>query len=225
MSDTVLLVVAHPDDETIGVGGSIYKHQIDGDTVVAISMTNGVSSRPESHENDAKVRLDAASEASSILGFKWLQHFQFQDNAMDKHPLLDIIRAIESVKARINPTVVYTHSGADLNIDHRITLSAVATAFRPLPGEACKEIRLFETSSATDFGFIALSPPFTPNLYIEIENYWNVKEKALKCYQCELRDYPHSRSVINIRHRASVRGAEVGLGMAEAFQTLRKVIC
>ena len=150
-SNIILVVVAHPDDETIGMGATIKKHVNNGDKVHVVSMTDGVSSRDGVESKSILDRKKSAKLASEHLGFSWEKNFDFDDNAMDKYPLLEIIKSIELVKKNIDPDIVYTHSGADLNIDHRVVANAVITVFRPQPNEKCNEIRLFEVASATDW--------------------------------------------------------------------------
>ncbi len=221
--NTVLIIIAHSDDETFGMGGTIKRHITNGDKVFVISMTDGVSSRDGVKTKEIKKRLYSAKLASSHLGFKWEKNFNFEDNSMDKYPLLEVIKCIEKVKKKIKPTLVYTHSGGDLNIDHRIVVNAVLTAFRPEPKETCKEIRSIEIPSATDFGHESVTGKFSPNLFIEITKTWNSKLLAMKAYKSELKDFPHSRSIENIKNLAYVRGSQAGVKMAEAFQVLRKI--
>jgi len=223
MKKNILVVVAHSDDETISMGGTIRKHITNGDSVIAISMTDGVSSRANTDIKEISKRTDSAELASRILGFKWGDCFNFKDNAMDSYPLIEIVKCIEESKKKYQPNLVYTHSGADLNIDHRVVANAVLTAFRPEPGEICKEIRLFEVPSATDYGHKSLTGIFNPNVFISIDNEWDFKEEALKAYNKEMRLYPHSRSIQGISNLARLRGSQVGFNMAEAFEAIRKL--
>jgi LmbE family N-acetylglucosaminyl deacetylase len=147
----------------------------------------------------------------------------FPDNAMDKIALLEVVKVIERAKREVKPTIIYTHSAADLNIDHRIVSQATLTAFRPQPGEVWKEIRAFEVSSATDYGHPDVTSLFQPNLIISIENTWPKKLAALQQYKDEMRDAPHSRSFDGVEVLARYRGNQVGLKYAEAFQILRKI--
>ena len=119
---------------------------------------------------------------------------------MDAYPLLDVVKAVEKAKKEHNPTLVYTHSCGDLNVDHRVVANAVLTAFRPQPSETCKEIRLFEVASATDYGNPAVTGSFDPNLFVDITNNWASKERALNAYRDEMRDYPHRRSIEGIKN-------------------------
>ena len=220
---SVLVVVAHPDDEALALGGTIAKHVENGDIVYCMSLTDGVGARAGQRGDEIKARVTASIKAGEKLGLKWIARGNFPDNAMDTTPLLAIVKEIEEVKSKCKPTVVYTHSSADLNIDHRLTSQATLTAFRPVPEEICKEIRVFETVSATEYGHKSVTNLFIPNLYIDIRNTWHKKLAALNEYKMEMREAPHARSFEGIENLAKYRGSQVGLYYAEAFEIIRKV--
>ena len=220
---TVLVVVAHTDDEALGLGGAISKHVENGDIVYGISMTDGVGSRGGANEEGIKVRAQASINSERILGFTWLEGGNFPDNAMDSVPLLAVTKVIEKAKFLVNPTLVYTHNSADLNIDHRVVSQATLTAFRPQPNEVWQEIRTFEIASATDYGHKSITNLFYPNLYVDITGTWEKKLAALNEYKMEMRDAPHTRSFEGLENLAKYRGNQVGLKYAEAFEIIRKI--
>jgi LmbE family N-acetylglucosaminyl deacetylase len=220
---TVLVIVAHTDDEVLGAGGSIAKHSATGDVVYAVAMTDGVSARGVSH-TAKKYRYSASKRAAEILGFTWLANGGFEDNEMDATPLLRIVQFIETIKKEISPDIIYTQCGADLNIDHRIVNQATLTAFRPIPDEDWTEIRAFEVPSATDYGHRSLGSIFCPNLFIDITEFFEKKMAALAAYQDEMRESPSSRSYEGIENMAKYRGNQAGVFYAEAFEILRKII-
>ncbi len=224
MSKKILLVVAHSDDETIGMGGTIANHSIAGDEIFAISLTNGVDSRDNQNNTDIDNRNKAAEEASKLLGFKWIYVRLFPDNKMDTVAILEIVKVIEKIKEEINPDIIYTHCGADLNIDHQILNKAVLTAFRPQPNETYSEIRSFEVPSSTEYGHKSSTGYFYPNLFIDITKTWKIKEKALNCYSDEIREKPHARSIEGIKNLAALRGNQSGLELAESFEVLRRIL-
>lgn len=205
------------------MGGTIANHTKDGDKVFAVSMTDGVGSRDALDTNDINQRVIAADKAARILGFEWLEAGKFLDNEMDKYSLIEVVKFIENIKNLSKPDIVYTHSSSDLNIDHRIVSEAVLTAFRPQPKEICREIRAFEVSSATDYGHKSVTGSFYPNLFIDITNTWEEKLLALKEYASEMREYPHTRSYRGIESLSKIRGNQVGLHQAEAFEIIRKI--
>jgi len=222
-SRNILVVVAHTDDETLGLGGTIARHSLIGDNVYGIAMTDGVSARNNKTKEKIATRKKASISAGKIIGLKWIKGGNFADNAIDSAPLLKIIKVIENAKSKINPSIIYTHSASDLNIDHRKVCEATLTAFRPQNNEAWVEIRTFEVPSSSDYGHKSVTGFFYPNLYVNITSTWDKKLKALKKYKMEMKDSPHSRSLEGLENLARYRGNQVGLQYAEAFEILRKI--
>jgi LmbE family N-acetylglucosaminyl deacetylase len=215
--ETVLAVVAHPDDEVLGCGGTLARHAEAGDAVHVLILADGESSRLQPSE--ISKRLACAERAARILGLLPYKFLQFSDNQMDKVALLEIVRQIEAVISQLRPTVIYTHHGGDLNVDHQITFKAVMTACRPLPGSTVNAIYTFEVASSTEWTGI----PFTPLLAVDISRTVNKKMDALRCYDSEMRPFPHARSYIAIDNMVKLRGAQFGLFAAETFGVIRQV--
>ena len=219
----VLVIVAHTDDEALGLGGTIAKHVESGDIVYGISMTDGLGARGGENKEEIKIRAQASINSGKRLGLTWIEGGSFPDNAMDTVPLLAVAKVIEKAKSLINPTIVYTHTSADLNVDHRVVSQATLIAFRPQPNEVWEEIRTFEIASATDYGHKSITNIFYPNLYVNIKNTWDKKLAALNEYKMEMRDAPHTRSFEGLENLAKNRGNQVGLYYAEAFEIIRKI--
>jgi LmbE family N-acetylglucosaminyl deacetylase len=216
----VLIIVAHADDETLGCAGTIAKHIAEGDHVSLVFMTNGVSSRDDCGQQQELGRNSAMDNAMQMLGVKHYQCFDFPDNQMDSVPLLSIVKSIETVIDELKPNIIYSHFAHDLNIDHQITHQAVMTACRPIKGSSVKEIYSFEVLSSTEWQSKSHSS-FQGQYIVDITPYWHKKKQALLCYQEELRDFPHSRSLVCIEALAILRGASHGFEKAEAFQVER----
>ena len=214
--NNILIVVAHTDDETIGCAGTIQWHNKNGHNVYVMSFTDGVSSRSSKKNLPKQIndRFLYSRKAEKILNFKWIKNLSFPDNELDKVPLLQIIKQIELVSKKIKPVMVYTHSMSDLNIDHRMVAEATLTAFRPDLNQNCKEIRLFETPSSTDFSFNKIKKSFSPNIYVDISKFWKKKKIALEAYKSEIKKFPHSRSLKGIANLAKLRGSQSGVLMA-----------
>ena len=219
----VLVVAAHSVDEVLGCAGTIAKHVASGDKVHVLFMTDGISSRHvANHKVVERERQNSAQKAAEILGTTSIQILNFPDNKMDSVPLLDITQVIEEIILKIQPEIIYTHHVGDLNVDHQITSKAVMTACRPQPNFCVKEIYSFEILSSTEWqisGYL----PFTPNVFIDISDYIDVKKMALKAYEDEMHNPPHSRSIENSLRLSSIRGNEVGIDFAEAFTLIRRI--
>ena len=225
-----MVVVAHPDDEILGVGGTINKlvNNLSAEIKVLI-LGEGITSRDNDDENQIENKLTIHQQnildAKFFLGYQSLSTHKLPDNRFDSVPLLDIIKIVENEKKVFNPEVVFTHHSGDLNIDHRITFQSVLTAFRPIKNENTKMIITFETLSGTEWTSPTDSDNFNPNLFIQLDNF-NMQNKldAMECYVYEKRNFPHPRSSKSIKNKAITRGVSVGYEYAEAFQIIRLII-
>lgn len=220
MKKKILVVVAHPDDEILGIGGTILKHKQNGDDIYCIITAEGIGSRYDSEDTKEEVSIlhTQSEQVAKKLGIKEIYLLGFPDNRMDTMDLLDIIKPIEKIISDINPDIIYTHHEHDLNIDHRLCFQAVMTICRPI-GDSVKSIYTFETLSSTEWQ--TRKQQFEPNMYINIEEYIEEKINIMKLYKDELREYPHPRSEEGIRILAQYRGLESGSRYAEALCLIR----
>ena len=220
----ILVVVAHPDDEVLGCGGTIARYSKSGNMVYCLILGEGVTSRYSSRRKAdfRKVRIlkKQAKESGQILGIEKIYFGNFPDNRFDAVPFLDIIKMIEDAKEKIRPDIIYTHHYGDLNIDHCITHKAVMTACRPLAGDSVKEIYSFEIPSSTEWGY---EGQFLPDVYVDITETFDKKLKALKVYRGEIKKFPHPRSPESLEIIAKRWGIKVAMNMAEPFRLLRSL--
>jgi LmbE family N-acetylglucosaminyl deacetylase len=217
---TILVVAAHADDEALGCGGTIARHVEEGDSVHLVFMADGVRSRIDASKLDLMRRIEASKQALSILGVSSTKSLALPDNQMDRLPLLEIVQKLESVLKDIRPSIIFTHHHGDLNIDHRLTHSAVMTACRPVPDSSVREILGFEVLSSTEWATQQVCP-FLPNYFVDITRQLQTKLNALEAYAEEMRKPPHSRSMAHARVLAHHRGHSIGVVAAEAFEVYR----
>tara|TARA_B100001059_G_C17805619_1_gene568937 strand:- start:682 stop:1362 length:681 start_codon:yes stop_codon:yes gene_type:complete len=219
-SSKILCIVAHPDDEVLGLGGTLIKHSLNGDSVDIVFLSDGEGSKKD---NINKNRLDNAKICSKIMGSKIYKIFDFPDQKLDTVAKIEIIKSIEDVLYKVQPDIIYTHHIGDINHDHQIVGHAVLTALRPLNNNIKNaEIRFFETPSSTEQSPNIDHYLFKPNFYVSITKEWKIKLKALEAYKNELGVFPHPRSIKSIEALAIKRGSESGLEKAEAIQIIRK---
>lgn len=219
----MLAVFAHPDDEVLGAGATLARHAAAGDAVHILLLADGETSRGGHGEDRVGSRGQAAATAARVLGAAPPRLLGLPDQRLDTVPLLDIVREIEAAAAAISPAIVYTHHPDDLNADHRIVCGAAMTAFRPQPGSAVRAIYACEIASSTEW-----SPPsdlrgFKPRRFIDVSATLAKKIEALRCYEKEMREFPHPRSYRAVEALAQWRGASAGLAAAEAFDVLREI--
>lgn len=219
---TVLVIAAHPDDEALGCGATLARHADAGDIVHILIVGEGETARGAG-EGAVTARSGAANAAATALGALPPRLLGLPDNRLDSLPLLDIVQAIETVLNDVGPDIVYTHHAGDLNIDHRIVHQATLTACRPLPGHSVRELYAFEVLSSTEWASGA-GTGFAPTRFVDVGRHMARKLAALRCYDQEMRPFPHSRSYEAVEALATLRGANVGCQAAEAFEVIRQII-
>lgn len=232
----ILVIVAHPDDEVLGVGGTMLKHAEKGDKITVVFMATGITSRRKSNyqsvpsyepnstefnkmKQEIEMLRNDAKKACKLLGVKNTVFYDFPDNEMDSVPLLQIVKTIEKEISKNKPDKVFTHHYGDLNVDHRIVYNATITACRPFD-KIISELICFEIPSSTEWNYPI---SFNPNYFIDIHKQLGKKIKAMETYQNEIRRFPHPRSVKNLRVIAEKWGATSGNKAAEAFEIIRKI--
>lgn len=227
----ILVVVAHPDDELLGLGASINKLISDcGCTIRVVILGEGITSRSDNRndkdwEEQLNIHKNNIKSAQAAIGYHSVGIYDFPDNRFDSVDLLDIVKIIEKEKQEFLPNVIFTHHGGDLNIDHQRTFEAVMTACRPMENEVVKTIISFETPSGTEWRASTDPRHFIPNLFIEVslEN-MERKIKGMESYEFEKRKYPHPRSPEALKIQAQRWGIVVGKEYVEAFSTVRIII-
>lgn len=222
MSDTVLAVVAHPDDEVLGAGGTLARHAAKGDAVHILFLADGVGARGDD-KAAAERRVKAARLAALALRAREPHFLGLPDNRLDSLELLDVVQPIENVIRRIAPRTIYTHHAGDLNIDHGLCHRAVLTACRPLPGSTVLRIYAMEVVSSTEWSSPHSGNAFAPTHFVDISGTQVAKRRALEAYGEEMRPLPHPRSYEAVDALAILRGTSVGLQAAEAFMVVREI--
>ncbi len=224
---TSLVVVAHPDDEVLGCGGTIAKLTRKGEDVYVAILGEGATSRfttrDQAPRSGVDALADAARKAAALLGVKEVTMSELPDNRFDGVDLLDIVKIVESLVERWAPDAVYTHHGGDLNIDHTLVHRAVVTATRPWAAPGVDAVYAFEVASATEWSFNQFERSFAPDVFVDITDTLESKLQAMQLYREEIRDFPHPRSLENLEAAAIHWGAAAGVRRAEAFKLIREI--
>lgn len=218
----VLVIAAHPDDEVIGAGGTIARHVAHGDDVYWCVVTQACSPRwPEEIQAEARHQVERVQQ---VLGIREVFFCGFPTVELNTVPHIDLCSALQCVVDQVQPEAVYTTPGDDINQDHRLVYGATLVATRPLPNRSIRRVLSYEASTTTRYGLPAGSSGFVPNVFVDIARYLDKKLEAMSCYQAELREYPHPRSLEGLRLLARERGLSVGLEAAECFQLVRELL-
>ena len=218
-----LLVVAHPDDETLGAGASMWKWSREGHTIdVGIMCTEAKARafRPSDEEGG-----DDTHESNTFLGVNRIYEGTFPNIEMNTVPHLKLVQFIEAAIKESEPDVIITHHPADTNNDHLQTSMACQEAIRLFQRRSevkrVKEFWYMEVPSCTEWKINNAMKCFEPNCFVEVgKEGVDAKLKALSMYRGVMRPYPHPRSSEYISSLAAVRGGQWGLPYAEAFEVV-----
>lgn len=216
-----LIVVAHPDDEVLGAGASIYTLSQKGNKVdicIMSSQAKARNFRPKDEELSSDLNL-----SSEILGINNIYEEDFPNIEMNTIPHLQLVQFIEKTIISSDADVVITHHPSDTNNDHMHTSLACQAAIRLFQRRddvrPIKRLYFMEVPSATEWSVNSAMSRFTPNTFIEVgKDGVNAKIKALSSYRGVMRLYPHPRSNEAISGLAAFRGSQSGCNYAEAFE-------
>lgn len=218
-----MVIGAHPDDEVLGLGGTIAKlargrHE----DVFVLVVTDGSSTQYPGDEKKRIAKNEELERCCSVLGVADVSHGSLPDMQLDTVPHTDLNSLISEHVAKWRPSTVYTHY-PDVNRDHVRVFESTLVATRPTPDAFVRRLLLYPTPSATEWDIPVLKRPFVANTFVNIEDHLETKIEALKCYGTELRDFPHPRSPEAIRAVAQSCGLKVGLSCAEEFMLVRNI--
>jgi N-acetylglucosamine malate deacetylase 1 len=210
----VLIVAAHPDDETIGCGGTIAKHVAAGDKVFLLIMTQIYA--PEWNVKELERRKSEAWKAAKVLGIKGVYYGGFPTVKLNTVPTISLTGKIGEIVKKVKPQLVYIPPKDDINIDHDIVHRAACVACRPFADSSITTVLSYEIAPTTRYNTDSHSA-FVPNYYTDISRFLKIKLRAMAKYRLELRNYPHPRSLKGLELFARERGLAVGFDYAEAF--------
>jgi LmbE family N-acetylglucosaminyl deacetylase len=217
----VLVFAAHPDDDVLGMGGTIALHALRGDEVRVVCVTDGSSTQ---YPGDAELRARKEREAqaaANVLGVAEYVHLDLPDMRLDTIAHVDLNRVVEEHVRASRPATVYT-AHPDVNLDHRALFDSVAVATRPVPEQAVRRLLTYAPTSSTEWTPAATNW-FVPNWFVDVTETLPRKLEAFACFETEARDYPHPRSPRALEAHAQFFGATVGCEHAEPFVLVRSL--
>jgi len=217
----VLAIAPHPDDETIGAGGTLARHRAHGDEVYWCIVTQGYTP-PWPEETLLQVR-EQIENIAKYCGFSKVFRLGFPTVKLNTVPHMELCGALQNVVEEVKPDIVYTTSKNDINMDHRIVHDCTLIATRPLPGNAVKRVLSYEIGYTGLYGIPSGAEMFRPNVFVDISEYMDHKLNAMRFYETELREPPHPRNIESLRMLANVRGFGVGYNAAECFELIREL--
>ena len=223
MKKNVLVIAVHPDDETLGCGGTILKHKATGDAVhwlivTSIKEENGFAA------SVVETRQQEIKTVSSMYGFDGVYDLDFPTMQLDTIPFSRLIRSISAVFRQVEPNIVYLPFKGDVHTDHQVAFRAAYSCTKSFRHPSIKKIAMTETLSETEFAIGTKEDSFIPNMFIDITDFLERKIEIMNIYKNETESHPFPRSERNLRALATFRGATAGCEYAESFMILKEII-
>lgn len=219
----ILVVAPHPDDETLGCGGTLLKHKAKGDAIYWLIVTS-IKEEYGLESNVVEARKQEIQTVSSMYGFDGVYELDFPTMRVDQFPIIVLIDRISEVFKQIEPNIVYLPFKGDVHTDHQVIFKAAYSCTKSFRCPAIRKIIMMETLSETEFAPSTRENGFIPNMFVDITTFIDRKIEIMNIYKSELAEHPFPRSERNIRALATFRGATAGCEYAEAFMILKEIV-
>ncbi len=221
-SKVVAVVAPHPDDETLGCGGTLLKHVARGDRVHWIVFTS-ISIDQGFTEERVLSRDDEIRRVANAYGFAGTHRLNFPTMQLDRMPKADLVGALGAVVKQLGVHTLYVPYRNDAHSDHAVVFDACASCTKTFRYPSVRSVRVYETLSETEYGMKPEDPGFRPNLFVDIAKYMKQKLEIMSIYASEMAAFPFPRSNVALQAQAQLRGTQCGATAAEAFMLLKEI--
>ena len=220
----ILVISAHPDDETLGCGGTLLRHVAMGDSLYWLIAT--VAREPKWSETVIAAKVKEVDSVAAAYGMRKVHKLGFPATELDFVPRDELIKGIHDVVCEVRPELIYMIHGGDVHDDHRIVFEAVMSVIKPwrMRELGVRKALSYETLSSTEAAPADIKNVFIPNVFNDISAYIERKLEVMSLYKTEFQSDPLPRSFSAIRALAGYRGATIGVEYAESFALIRELI-
>jgi LmbE family N-acetylglucosaminyl deacetylase len=217
----VLFVAPHPDDETLGAGGTIFRHKAEGDAVYWLIVS--AARQQDGYSADAvETEAQEIAAAASRYRFDGIHQLGLPTARLETLPVADVVAKISEAFAHVQPEIVYLPYAGDIHTDHAVVFAAASSCTKWFRSTSVKRVLVYETPSETDAGLDPDANGFRPNVFVDISRFVDQKIQTMSGYATQYGVFPFPRSERALRSLAAVRGAAAGFEAAEAFMLLRE---
>ena len=219
MNNIVLCIAPHPDDETLGCGGTLLKHKEDGDEIYWCIVTN-IDENNGWPKERVKSRQNEIDEVSKMYGFKKTFKLNFPTTKLDTIPISTIVNSMSTVFNEIKPNIIYLPNKNDVHTDHGIVFKTAYSCTKNFRYPYVKKILVYETLSETEFSPSLPENIFIPNVYNDITDFFEKKIEIMKVFDSEIMESFYPRSLSTIEAHSKYRGSRIGKKYAEVFNLI-----
>jgi len=219
MKNKVLVIAVHPDDETLGCGGTLLKHKSNGDEIHWLICTT----IDKSH-NYYETREKEIEKVAELYGFDSIHNLRLKTMQVDEYSMSELVGKISKVINEVKPNIVYLPFKGDVHSDHRKIFEVAYSCTKSFRYPFIKKIYMIETLSETEFAPSTKEDSFIPNSFVDISEHMDKKIKIMKVFESEIDPHPFPRSERNLIALATLRGATCGCEYAESFVLLKEIL-
>jgi LmbE family N-acetylglucosaminyl deacetylase len=219
LKNRILVVAVHPDDETLGCGGTLLKHKSKKDEINWLICTT-----IDKQKNNYQIREKEINKVSKLYGFNSVHNLRLKTMRVDEYSKSILIEKISKVINTVKPNIIYLPFKSDVHSDHRNIFEASYSCTKSFRYPFIKKIYMMETLSETEYAPSLKEDSFIPNSFVDISAYMNKKIKLMQIYKNEFGNHPFPRSEKNIRALGTLRGATCGYEYAESFILLKEIV-
>lgn len=216
-----LFFAVHPDDETLGAGGTILRFRGMGDENFWCILTNIGESATFAHLNETRTK--EIDKVGQKYGFKKIYHLPFETMGLDTYSMTSIINELTAIINQVQPDRIFIPYKYDAHSDHKRAYTALSPFLKTFRYPSIKEVYCMETISETDITCLDSREVFVPNAFFDITSTFSEKCEIMKIYSSELGNHPFPRSLRTIEAQALLRGSQAGVEYAEAFMLIKKI--
>jgi len=216
--DKILIIAVHPDDETLGCGGTLLKHKANGDEIHWMIATE---SRIGSDFYIARAK--EIEKVNKLYNFTSVHNLKLKTMQVDEYSMSELIGKISKVINEVQPNIIYLPFKGDVHSDHRKIFEAAYACTKSFRYPFVKKIYMIETLSETEFAPSTKEDSFIPNVFVDITEFIDKKLEIMKVFKSEIDEHPFPRSIRNLKALATLRGATAGCEYAESFVLLKEI--
>ena len=219
----ILVIAVHPDDETLGCGGTLLKHKANGDEIHWLIATD-IKELEGFEKTTVEKRGEEIDKVKELFRFSSVNRLGLSTTKIDEYSMSDLISKISSIINKVKPNIIYLPFKSDVHSDHKYIFDAAYSCTKTFRYSFIKKIYMMETLSETEFAPSTKEDSFVPNVFIDISNYMDKKIEIMKVFENEIGEHPFPRSERNIRALGTLRGATCGCDYAESFMLLKEIL-
>jgi N-acetylglucosamine malate deacetylase 1 len=215
----ILIVSVHPDDETLGCGGTLLKHKANGDEIHWLICTT-----IDRFHSYYEIREKEIEKVSNMYDFDSVYNLRLKTMQVDEYSMSELVGKISKVINEVKPNIIYLPFKGDVHSDHRKIFEASYSCAKSFRYPFIKKIYMIETLSETEFAPSTKEDSFIPNSFVDISEYMDKKIEIMKVFESEIAEHPFPRSERNLRALGTLRGATSGCEYAESFVLLKEIL-